>query len=100
MDWGAFAVGVEIQANRSAIEMDKARLKQGMDEYCSCKLLPLSAMIPASGSEKHDTDLATELESALRRFREVVYADVGLIDSTADALEQADEASARAIEAG
>jgi hypothetical protein len=36
----------------------------------------------------------------LRRFREVVYEDVGLIESTANALEQADEASARAIEAG
>lgn len=93
-------MGVEIQVDRPAIEMDKALLKQGMDEYCSCKLPPLMAAIPASGSDVHDSTLAATLVDALQKFREVVYADVGLIESTVDALEQADEASARAIEAG
>jgi hypothetical protein len=95
-----FAVSVEIQENRPAIEMDKALLKQGMDEYCSCKLFSLGSVIPVSGSNVHDGMLASNLADALRRFREVVYEDVGLIENTANALEQADEASARAIEAG
>ncbi|MBO7674039.1 MAG: hypothetical protein J6S63_03410 [Atopobiaceae bacterium] len=93
-------MSIEILSSRPAIEMNKALLKQGMDEYCAFRLHKLHALVPTSGSEEHDVSLDKLVSSALLSFREVIYKDVGLVESTGDALEQADEACALAMEAG
>lgn len=92
-------MSVEIQYSRAAIELGKSQLKQGLDEYSSCELLPFGTVIPVSGSSEHDATLGTLLKSALLSFKEVVYADVGLFESAGQAFEEADESCARAMAA-
>ncbi len=90
-------MGTTIRVSGATLQSVAALLGQGVDEYCSLRLMALSGVAPVAGSAEHDGTMASLLASALLSYADVMRADGALVRGMGDAFNRADSKAAEAL---
>ncbi|MBR3226049.1 MAG: hypothetical protein IKF78_12080 [Atopobiaceae bacterium] len=90
-------MGTTIRVSGATLQSVAALLGQGVDEYCSLRLMALSGVAPVAGSTEHDGTMAPLLASALLSYADVMRADGALVRGMGDAFFKTDSKVASAI---
>lgn len=90
-------LGNTIWVNRTSLQHVAALLEQGVDDYCSLRLMSLGGVAPVAGSAEHDGTIASLLQDALSSYASIIGVDSVVVRGIGDTFDQADAKVAMAL---
>lgn len=88
----------QIRMSETAMHAAIAKLRQGVDDYCSFRLPSLAGAAPSLGSFEHDGRICALTTDALSSFAQVVEADICSLEGMGNSFAAADRHAASSIE--
>ena len=90
-------MGNTIHVQGATLQSVASLLAQGVDEYCSLRLMALGGVAPVAGSAEHDGTISSLLDSALASYSTILAEDGSLVLGIGDAFNKADASVATAL---
>ena len=90
-------MGNTIHVQGATLQNVASLLAQGVDEYCSLRLMALGGVAPVAGSAEHDGTISSLLSAALTSYATIVAADGAMVHGIGNAFGKVDSGIASAI---